>query len=63
MVNEAISDAPGLDPRDTPARWAIGDDFVLKAFEFAHEADPDVELYYNDYNIEDGLQAGVRRSA
>jgi endo-1,4-beta-xylanase len=52
VVNEAVND--GADPwlRDTPARRAIGDDFVLKAFEFAHAADPDVELYYNDYNIE-----------
>jgi endo-1,4-beta-xylanase len=51
VVNEAIGDSePYL--RDTPARKAIGDDFVIKAFQFAHEADPDAELYYNDYNIE-----------
>jgi endo-1,4-beta-xylanase len=51
VVNEAIGDSePYL--RDTPARKAIGDDFVVKAFQFAHEADPDAELYYNDYNIE-----------
>lgn len=52
VVNEAVSDGPGQDLRDTPAKRAIGDDFVLKAFEFARAADPDVELYYNDYNIE-----------
>jgi endo-1,4-beta-xylanase len=52
VVNEAISDGPGHYLRDTPARRAIGDDYVLKAFEFAHQADPDVQLYYNDYNIE-----------
>jgi endo-1,4-beta-xylanase len=51
VVNEAIGDSePYL--RDTPARKAIGDDFVVKAFQFAREADPDAELYYNDYNIE-----------
>ncbi len=51
VVNEAIGDSePYL--RDTPARKAIGDDFVIKAFQFAREADPDAELYYNDYNIE-----------
>jgi endo-1,4-beta-xylanase len=54
VVNEAISDGPGGMLRDTPARRAIGDDYVVKAFQFAHEADRDVELYYNDYNIEHG---------
>ena len=52
VVNEAISDEDGEYLRDIPARRAIGDDFIVKAFEFAHEADPDAELYYNDYNIE-----------
>ncbi len=51
VVNEAIDDG-GPYLRDTPARRAIGDDYIIKAFQFAHEADPDVELYYNDYNIE-----------
>ena len=51
VVNEAIDDSePYL--RDTPALRAIGYDYVIKAFQFAHEADPDAELYYNDYNIE-----------
>jgi endo-1,4-beta-xylanase len=52
VVNEVVSDQPGAVLRDTPARRAIGDDYVLKAFEFAHAADPDAELYYNDFNIE-----------
>lgn len=52
VVNEAISDSEGEYLRDTPALRAIGEDYVAKAFEFAHAADPDVELYYNDYNIE-----------
>lgn len=53
VVNEAISDDASELLRDTPARKAIGDDYIEKAFEFAHDADPDVPLYYNDYNIED----------
>jgi endo-1,4-beta-xylanase len=51
VVNEAISDEPGEYLRDTAGRRSIGDDYVEKAFEFAHAADPDVQLYYNDYNV------------
>jgi endo-1,4-beta-xylanase len=34
-------------------RWhrIIGDDFIEKAFAFAHEADPEAELYYNDFDM------------
>ena len=52
VVNEAISDKDGEYLRDTPALRAIGEDYIEKAFEFAHAADPNAELYYNDYNIE-----------
>lgn len=61
VVNEAVTDN-GEFLRDTPARKAIGDDYVIQAFKIAHEADPDVELYYNDYNIEAGykIERGLR---
>ena len=52
VVNEAISDNADEYLKDTPALRAIGPDYIEKAFEFAHDADPNVELYYNDYNIE-----------
>jgi endo-1,4-beta-xylanase len=52
VVNEAISDAKYGYLRNAPARRAIGDDYIAKAFEFAHAADPDVELYYKDYDNE-----------
>ena len=49
VVNEALN-ADGS-RRDSPWRQIIGDDYIAKAFEFAHEADPDAELYYNDYSL------------
>ncbi len=52
VVNEALADDLTGELRDTPARDSIGDDFVERAFELAHSADPGIELYYNDYNIE-----------
>ena len=60
VVNEAIDEDGAL--RKAPWHDGIGDDYVAKAFEFAHEADPDVELYYNDYNLEKpAKRAGVIR--
>jgi endo-1,4-beta-xylanase len=50
VVNEAI-DADGT-MRQTKWMRIIGEDYVAKAFEFAHEADPDAQLYYNDYSLE-----------
>jgi endo-1,4-beta-xylanase len=50
VVNEAVTDeGPEL---FRPTRWLdiIGEDYIEKAFEFAHEADPDALLFYNDYN-------------
>ncbi len=56
VINEAIMPGGTRKLRDTPAYRAIGEDYVLKAFEFAHAADPDAELSYNDYNIESGAR-------
>jgi endo-1,4-beta-xylanase len=57
VVNEAVSDVTGATYK-TSSKWyqIIGDDFVKKAFEYAHAADPDVQLYYNDYNLEDSAK-------
>lgn len=60
VVNEAIDEDGVL--RKAPWRDGIGDDYVAKAFEFAREADPKAELYYNDYNLEKpAKRAGVIR--
>jgi endo-1,4-beta-xylanase len=48
VVNEAIEDDGTL--RKTKWQQVIGDDYIEKAFQFAHETDPKAELYYNDYN-------------
>lgn len=49
VVNEALEDDGTL--RKTKWLEIIGEDFIEKAFEFAKAADPDTELYYNDYNL------------
>ncbi|MCA9241093.1 MAG: endo-1,4-beta-xylanase [Planctomycetales bacterium] len=52
VVNEAIADGGQDLLRDSLWRQIIGDDFINKAFEYAHEADPDALLRYNDYGLE-----------
>ena len=50
VVNEALNKDGTLRP--PPWLKIIGEDYIAKAFEFAHEADPKAELYYNDYSLE-----------
>lgn len=57
VVNEAVLDDGS--PRETPWRRIIGEDYIEKAFQFAHEADPDAELYYNDFSM---FHPGKRRA-
>jgi endo-1,4-beta-xylanase len=50
VVNEALNE----DGTMRQSQWykIIGDDYVVKAFQYAHEADPAAQLNYNDYNME-----------
>ena len=52
VVNEAIDDRGTNILRNSPWLQIIGPDFIAKAFEYAHEADPDAILRYNDYSLE-----------
>lgn len=52
VVNEALTEDGGM--RQSQWQQIIGDDYIAKAFEYAHEADPKAELYYNDYSLENG---------
>jgi GH35 family endo-1,4-beta-xylanase len=60
VVNEAINDGGNAESAKTEnlrnSQWmrTLGPEFIPLAFQFAHEADPDAKLYYNDYNIESG---------
>lgn len=50
VVNEALEENGTL--RESPWLKIIGPDYIEKAFEYAHKADPKAQLYYNDYNLE-----------
>ena len=52
VVNEAIDDDSTKFLRNSQWYQICGEDFIAKAFEYAHEADPNAVLFYNDYNTE-----------
>jgi len=60
VVNEAVNEDGTM--RESKWRQIIGPDFILKAYQFAHEADPAAELYYNEYSLENpAKRAGAVR--
>ena len=57
VVNEALNDSSNASDTNilrqtSPWIRILGVDFIVKAFEYAHEADPKAILRYNDYSIE-----------
>jgi len=50
VVNEALQDNGQL--RKSSWEKIIGNDYIEKAFQYAHEADPKAILRYNDYSLE-----------
>lgn len=61
VVNEAIEVSHGKPGgyRSEDSYWyqTIGEEFLEKAFEYARKyADPEVKLFYNDYNTEQGVK-------
>ena len=70
VVNECLDDnqstvrtnPEGYEMRQNSVwQQAIGDDYVDSAFVYAHQADPDAELYLNDYGVE--LQGKAKSAA
>lgn len=52
VVNEAIDDDSTQFLRNSLWYQICGEDFIVKAFEYARQADPGAKLFYNDYNTE-----------
>ncbi len=67
VLNEAIRDSVALPEngdwtqclRDTQWLRSIGPDYVAMAFQFAHEADPEALLYYNDYGLDSANKSAI----
>lgn len=52
VVNEAVPDGGTDIYRKSKFYEIIGEEYIEKAFQYAHEADPTAMLFYNDYNTE-----------
>ncbi|MEO6851146.1 MAG: endo-1,4-beta-xylanase, partial [Mucilaginibacter sp.] len=59
VVNEAIDDSKDTTQIYRKSNWYTtfgGPEFIAAAFRFAHEADPNAKLFYNDYNSEQPIK-------
>lgn len=56
VVNEAVPDTGKGMYRQSKFYEITGEDYIQKAFEYAHQVDPSAKLFYNDYNTEDAVK-------
>ena len=57
VVNEVLADGQGTNVlRNSLWLEIVGPDFIAKAFEYAHEVDPNAILRYNDYGLENAAK-------
>jgi endo-1,4-beta-xylanase len=56
VVNEAIDDDDSIYLRKSEWFKICGEEYIEKAFRWAHEADPKAQLFYNDYNTESPIK-------
>jgi endo-1,4-beta-xylanase len=56
VVNEAVADDSATYLRKSQWFNICGEDFIAAAFRYAHEADPNAALFYNDYNTEQPIK-------
>jgi endo-1,4-beta-xylanase len=56
VVNEAVPDTGTAIYRQSKFYEIIGEDYIEKAFQYAHQADPEAQLFYNDYNTENATK-------
>ncbi len=61
VVNEALNDKVSVTDtnllrQQSPWVRILGPEFIVKAFAYAHEADPQAVLRYNDYSIENPVK-------
>jgi endo-1,4-beta-xylanase len=65
VLNEAIVDDEDAAKifRETPWYKICGEEYIAKVFQWAHEADPNAVLFYNDYNTENPVKRDKIRDA
>ncbi len=56
VVNEAVPDTGAGIYRKSQFFEIIGEEYIQRAFEYAHQADPNAQLFYNDYNTENATK-------